>query len=83
MRTFFGEFPRQCYLHIESEGSLEVTMAESRAREPFAVTTFRITSDQWRWLRQMALERASDRGFGKPDASEVLRELLDMHRDGT
>ncbi len=48
-------------------------------RESFAVTTFRITKTQWTWLRQQALERASDHGFGKADASEVLRELLEGH----
>jgi hypothetical protein len=46
-------------------------------REPLAVTTFRITQRQWNWLRQNALERAVARGYGKADASELLRELLD------
>ena len=48
-------------------------------RQAFAVTTFRITRAQWAWLRQQALERATARGFGKADASEILRELLDRH----
>ena len=48
-------------------------------RAPFAVTTFRITQTQWRWLREQALVRAATRGCGKPDASEVLRELLEAH----
>ena len=47
--------------------------------EAFAVTTFRITRNQWLWLRQQAVARAAERGCGKPDASEILRELLKTH----
>jgi len=52
-------------------------MKDPPNREPFAVTTFRIKLGQWRWLRQKALERAAERGYGKADASEMLRDLLD------
>ena len=47
--------------------------------EPTVVTTFRITRRQWEWLRTKALERALERGSGKADASEMLRELLEVH----
>ena len=51
-------------------------MTDPPTREPYAVTTFRIKLGQWRWLRQKALERAAERGYGKADASEMLREYL-------
>ncbi len=31
----------------------------------------------WETLRREAFRRAAEAGFGKPDASAVLRELLD------
>jgi hypothetical protein len=54
-------------------------MKDPPNRETFAVTTFRIKLGQWRWLREKALERATARGYGKADASEMLRDLLDGH----
>ena len=57
-------------------------MNDPPEREPHAVTTFRITLSQWRWLRQKALEKAADRGHGKADASEVLRDILAEMVDG-
>lgn len=43
----------------------------------FAVTTFRIRADQMHALRLAALDLAAQRGAGKADASEVLRNILD------
>jgi hypothetical protein len=40
-------------------------------------TTFRVTPEQWAALRREALELALQRGSGRPDASEALRNILD------
>ncbi len=42
----------------------------------YAVTTVRLTRDQWATLRRAAMERSLERG-GKPDSSEILRDVLD------
>lgn len=46
------------------------------SRSEFAVTTVRLRADQWTALREVALRRASAMG-GKPDASQLLREIVD------
>jgi hypothetical protein len=46
-----------------------------RNQSGYMVTTFRVTPDQWRWLRKKALGRALESG-AKADASEIVRELL-------
>jgi len=43
----------------------------------WVVTTIRIEHKHWQALRMAALDRATARGAGKADASEVLREVLD------
>lgn len=60
----------------------EALVVEPVAR--FAVTTFRIRPDQMHALRLAALDLAAQRGAGKADASEVLRQILDewMARGG-
>lgn len=50
---------------------------EPAAAPRYIVTTVRLTPAQWHALRTAALERSAARGGGKPDASEVLREVLD------
>jgi len=45
-------------------------------RGAFDVTTVRLRRDQVAWLRGEAAQRANTNG-GKPDASEVIRELID------
>jgi hypothetical protein len=42
-----------------------------------SVSTVRLRKDQWEALRTEAFRRAQERGSGRPDASEVLREALD------
>ena len=42
----------------------------------WVVTTIRIEQKHWQALRMAAVERATARGTGKADASEVLREVL-------
>ena len=56
----------------------------AEAGQRYTVTTVRLTPDQAAWLRRTALERAIEAGVGKPDASEVLRALVDaaMEADG-
>lgn len=51
--------------------------APVEATSPWVVTTIRLKAEHWRALRLAALDRATSRGSGKPDASEVLREILD------
>ncbi len=38
--------------------------------------TFTITPDQERALREEAFRRAASRGLARPDAGEIVRELL-------
>ena len=45
--------------------------------DPIMTTTFRITRTQWGALRQEALDLAIQRGGGRPDASEALRNILE------
>ena len=51
--------------------------------EELAVTTVRLRPDQWQWLKKAAFERALQ-GRSKPDASAIMRELVDgaMTRKG-
>jgi len=42
-----------------------------------AITTFRLTREQLYWLADEAERRRRARGFGRPDASEVVRELIE------
>lgn len=49
----------------------------AEASPRWMVTTIRIRAEHWQALRLAALERATSRGAGKADASEVLREVLD------
>lgn len=50
---------------------------EQAPAEGWAVTTFRLTRRQWDALRDAALARAKAHGRGKPDASAIVRELVD------
>jgi hypothetical protein len=50
--------------------------ASSPMRPRFVVTTVRLAPEHWEALRTAAFERARDRGGGKADASEILREIL-------
>lgn len=50
---------------------------QSESGGPFMVTTVRITGTQWKALRDSANERVAERGGGKADASEILRDVLD------
>ena len=43
----------------------------------YMVTTVRIRAEHWKALRDAANQRSALRGGGKPDASEVLRSILD------
>jgi hypothetical protein len=45
-------------------------------RASWLITTIRLTTVEWNALRQAALARAMASG-GKPDASAILRELVD------
>jgi len=51
--------------------------------QTFEVTTVRLRTDQWEWLKRRAFDRALH-GKTKPDASAVMRELVDraMKRKG-
>ena len=42
---------------------------------------YRLRPDQVQALRRLAFERAQETGSGRPDASEVLRELIDGKLD--
>ncbi len=48
-----------------------------RTKEGFVVKPFTIDPRHWEALRREAFRRAAAAGYGKPDASKVLRELLD------
>jgi hypothetical protein len=59
--------------------SFPLSSDETSASERYAVTTIRLTPDQYEWLRRTALDRALAKG-GKADASAVVRELVDAAR---
>lgn len=46
--------------------------------ERHIATNVRLRADQWEALRREALDRALARRGGKADASEVLREVIDV-----
>ncbi len=48
-----------------------------RTKAGHVVKPFAITDAQWAALRRAAFKRAETSGFGRPDASAVLREILD------
>lgn len=52
-------------------------MAKRRTKGGLMHVTVVIAPDQWEALRREAFKRAAQAGFGRPDASAVLRELLD------
>ena len=39
-----------------------------------------LRQDQWRWLTEVAVDYAETRANGDPDASMVVRALIDEHR---
>lgn len=45
--------------------------------DSIVTTTIRITRRQWAALHRAAMGLATERGSGRPDASEVLRDVLD------
>lgn len=45
--------------------------------EAIVTTTVRIRRRHWAALHRAAMELAAERGSGRQDASEVLREILD------
>jgi hypothetical protein len=45
--------------------------------EAIVTTTVRIRRRHWAALHRAAMELATERGSGRQDASEVLREILD------
>ena len=49
---------------------------EKAEKGEWAVTTIRLTREQWRWLREQATARALAHDT-RADASEILRELID------
>ncbi len=55
-------------------GRLRAVPHEKKGLRP---ALYRLRPDQIAALRREALRRAVERDSGKPDASEVLRELLD------
>ena len=64
--------------------STQPTTKTEEHRPPNAdlmVTTVRIRRDQWEALRSAALQNAKERGYGKADASEMIRAIIDawMH----
>lgn len=44
--------------------------------DAFVVTTVRLTPAQYRWIRALAFRAALKKG-GRPDASEIIRQLVD------
>jgi hypothetical protein len=48
-----------------------------RTKQGLVVKPFTIDPRHWEALRREAFRRAAEAGLGKPDASAVLRELLD------
>jgi hypothetical protein len=52
-------------------------IAADAGERKYMVTTIRITPEHWKALRDSANERVAERGGGKADASEVLRDVLD------
>lgn len=55
-------------------GKLRAVPHEKKGLKP---ALYRLRPDQIIALRREAMRRAMERDSGKPDASEVLRELLD------
>lgn len=45
--------------------------------DAIVTTTVRIRRRHWAALHRTAMELAADRGSGRQDASEVLRDILD------
>ncbi len=58
-------------------GVLASQSVPRRTKQGFLVKPFTISPHQWEALRREAFRRAADVGSGKPDASAVLREILD------
>ena len=54
----------------------KTTRSEEQEPSDYITTTFRLTRDQWAWLRREALEISVARGSGRPDSSEALRAVL-------
>lgn len=61
----------------ENGADLEFAEPNIAPVERFATTTFRIKQDHMKALHAEAQRRAGIRGHNKPDASEIVRELLD------
>lgn len=57
--------------------SAPVASEAPAAVEGWTVTTLRLTRRQASALRRAALDRSEAKGHGKPDASAIVRELVD------
>ena len=54
-----------------------VTEQAASPADAIVTTTVRIRRRHWAALHRVAMELAADRGSGRQDASEVLRDILD------
>ena len=54
-----------------------VTEEAANPADAIVTTTVRIRRRHWAALHRAAMELAADRGSGRQDASEVLRDVLD------
>jgi hypothetical protein len=54
-----------------------VTEQAADPADAIVTTTFRIRRRHWAALHRAAMKLAVDRGSGRQDASEVLRDILD------
>lgn len=62
-------------------GGMAATAAKSSRRKGLEKLMVRLRPDQAAALRAEAFRRAAATGSGQPDASEVLREILDGQLD--
>ncbi len=58
-------------------GVLASRAVPRRTKQGFLVKPFTISPHHWEALRREAFRRAAEVGSGKPDASALLREILD------
>jgi hypothetical protein len=48
-----------------------------KTKEGNVIKPFAITPEQWTAIQRAAFKRALDRGYERPNASAILREILD------
>jgi hypothetical protein len=60
-----------------SRGRASFRPVPRRTKLGLVIKPFTIDPRHWEALRREAFKRAADAGSGKPDASAVLREILD------